>query len=496
MKLFRLQYLATLLLAVFIITSCGDDEEPTPTVDTPISSFQFEIDATDFLAVNFTNFSQNATSYAWDFGDGNNSTDESPSHSYAGGGDYTVTLEAINGTEKATSSKTITIVDPNEALKLLTGDVSKTWKLYREGTCLSLGPDASNPAGWWSGLMNDGARPCLFSQTFTFHLDGTFVFDDMGMFWGENDPFAGTANHETCFESTAANMVNLDGADVSAWGSGTHQFTYDPSIGELTLVGNGAWIGLVQTVGVPDLYSNVPTASRTVNASIEQLTGVDVMTITYDYGADGLWTCVYASYSDATLEPDIETEAQEFGEDLPNQTPDAMSHGFASADDYVVISPIESVAQITVGVDDPADATAAKVGQYDRTTDMFQELKFQTAPEANDIDFSNLTTVSLDVYLPSSNDYSGDLTQGVIIGLADQSKTEQWWTDNREYVDDGTALPLDEWVTLTYQLDSPNAGAGSYTPYDRDDLDMIYISIGGGGHVVPGTFYVRNFTFE
>jgi len=40
------------------------------------------------------------------------------------------------------------------------------------------------------------------------------------------------------------------------------------------------------------------------------------MTLTYDYGADGLWTCMYVSYSDESLEPDVETEGMEFGEDL------------------------------------------------------------------------------------------------------------------------------------------------------------------------------------
>ena len=44
----------------------------------------------------FTNTSQNAVSYLWDFGDGNTSTDESPIHSYATMGDFTVTLTITN----------------------------------------------------------------------------------------------------------------------------------------------------------------------------------------------------------------------------------------------------------------------------------------------------------------------------------------------------------------------------------------------------------------
>lgn len=482
-----------LLVPLVFITSCKEDD-PEPAED-PIASFQYEIDEANYLQVTFSSFSENTETYSWNFGDNETSAEENPVHTYAASGAYTVVLTAVNidGVE-ASKTENITITDPNEALKLLTGEVSKTWKLFREGTVASLGPDASNPAGWWAGLSNNGARPCLYEQTFTFHLDGQFVFDDMNVFWGENDPFSTTDLHETCFEPTAANMVNLDGADVSAWGSGTHAFTYDPSTGVVALSGMGAWMGLVHTVGNSE-YSNVPTASRSFDIVIEEMDGYDKMTLTYNYGDGGLWTIIYASYTTAA-EPTIVRDAPVFGVDLEDITPDTLFNPFDGS--LYLLDTITSGSTLVYGVDDPADATAAKVGQFTRVaTEQYQELQFQIAPEAKDIIFTSFTTVSVDVYIPSSNTYAADgLTKVVLIGMADKSATEEWWTDIYEY-NSGTELAVDTWVTLTYQLAAPDWDSeNGNSPLDRTDLDMFYINIGSGGHVNPGTFYIRNLKFQ
>ena len=115
------------LLGGLVLTGCrkADPEEPGDTVAT----FQYEISAGNWAEGTFTNYSQNASSYAWDFGDGNTSTEESPVHTYAAGGTYNVTLTATGAAGSASRTETINIVDPNTAGMFLSGAEGKTWYL-------------------------------------------------------------------------------------------------------------------------------------------------------------------------------------------------------------------------------------------------------------------------------------------------------------------------------------------------------------------------------
>ena len=62
----------------------------------PVADFSSFVNPLNNGEVTFTNTSNNANSYLWDFGDGNTSTDANPIHTYTISGNYTVTLTSTN----------------------------------------------------------------------------------------------------------------------------------------------------------------------------------------------------------------------------------------------------------------------------------------------------------------------------------------------------------------------------------------------------------------
>lgn len=60
--------------------------------------------------IKFINHSENSDSYYWDFGDGNTSTDENPSHQYDEAGLYIITCQAQSKFKTSTGSSFINVV--------------------------------------------------------------------------------------------------------------------------------------------------------------------------------------------------------------------------------------------------------------------------------------------------------------------------------------------------------------------------------------------------
>ncbi|HXW98458.1 MAG TPA: PKD domain-containing protein, partial [Methanomicrobiales archaeon] len=74
----------------------------------PVASFiEDPITGTAPLPVQFTDLSSGSpTSWAWDFGDGEKSTEQNPLHTFAAPGDYAVSLTVSNAAGSNTSAST------------------------------------------------------------------------------------------------------------------------------------------------------------------------------------------------------------------------------------------------------------------------------------------------------------------------------------------------------------------------------------------------------
>ncbi len=98
-----------------VSNSAGSDEiikDELFVVDDLLPSADFSSNVFDRL-VSFSNHSQNATSYFWDLGDNNISTEVNPDHNYPVPGIYQVVLQAINGCDTATSQQAI-LINPDQ----------------------------------------------------------------------------------------------------------------------------------------------------------------------------------------------------------------------------------------------------------------------------------------------------------------------------------------------------------------------------------------------
>lgn len=99
----KISFLISIVLLVVMTTStsCNKDKTGDGYVDTPIAGFTWT--GNEFPApveIQFVNTSLNANYYEWDFGDGGESNDKDPKHTYFNtSGDiktFQVTLKAID----------------------------------------------------------------------------------------------------------------------------------------------------------------------------------------------------------------------------------------------------------------------------------------------------------------------------------------------------------------------------------------------------------------
>ena len=119
------------------------------------------------LTTTFTNLSTGATSYNWDFGDGNTSTVRNPSHTYTTSGTYTVTLIATNAngcTDTLQKTDLIKIQAPRVSINNLTGYGCAPLSWTFSSTVTS-----SDPVVGYQWDFGDGTTSTLQNPTHVFN---------------------------------------------------------------------------------------------------------------------------------------------------------------------------------------------------------------------------------------------------------------------------------------------------------------------------------------
>lgn len=153
---------------LFFFTACSsDEEEPTPE---PNASFQFEVSDENGLEVTFTNFSQHATSYEWDFGDATGtSTEENVTYTYADEGTFTVTLTATNETGSDGHTKEVIVINTLKPVADFSFQVSDENTLQVSFT--SNTPDATSYAwefGDGTGVSEEANPTYIYAEGGTY----------------------------------------------------------------------------------------------------------------------------------------------------------------------------------------------------------------------------------------------------------------------------------------------------------------------------------------
>ncbi|AKB55343.1 cell surface protein [Methanosarcina barkeri MS] len=137
----------------------------------PIANFSSNVTSgTAPLTVQFTDLSENAEEWNWDFGDGAISTEQNPVHTYTATGKYTATLEVsnVNGTNSTFS--TIFALQPVLPIANFSSNVtSGTAPLTVQFT------DLSENAEEWNWDFGDGAISTEQNPVHTYTATGKYI---------------------------------------------------------------------------------------------------------------------------------------------------------------------------------------------------------------------------------------------------------------------------------------------------------------------------------
>lgn len=487
-------YLLSLLMVSVVFFACEDDEETGPK---PIARFTPTVEETVPYFVSFQNDSENADTYSWDFGDGNTSTEENPTHTYAEKGDFTVTLTAKGKGGEAITSKDVTITGFTLTQFLTGSDASgKVWNLeFNELVQLVSATDRA----WWYGWHQLGTaeqRNVVRHWDFIFKPDGTFEFDSKGETVRPGSGSFSTPflfSDETSVYVEADGWIAQDGTDCSAWGDITNvpfklsdAVTYAAYCDDrITLNKVGAHIGPMDS-GTDKVVS--APADSTYYEIFHYADGgdqPDTLILNAPWGGNelgpgedrpGIAVITLVSYKDASQIPADEEEAVV---EKPLEAND-ISETFEEPGTMTWVAD-NNPTEFVEDFDNPVSGginTSSKVGKYQRGTSDWANLQFELSYR---MDLSTRNVFKIKVYIddaatvPTVTMKLQDTKQG---GNAWQTQTEIKFADQTK----------GEWIELTFDFSTVSTNT---------DYDKIVLQFGDeGANKGDGLFYFDDLVLQ
>lgn len=158
---------ATFTVCLIVTNSCGQDTICFPIntgCNSPAAGFTR---IPNNLTVAFTDVSTGSpTSWLWDFGDGNTSTQQNPTHTYAASGTYTVCLTATNSCGSNTSCTVITVSCPAP---------QAGFTFTNTGLTLNLTSTSTGSPTTYAWDFGDGGTSAIQNPTHVYVQGGTYM---------------------------------------------------------------------------------------------------------------------------------------------------------------------------------------------------------------------------------------------------------------------------------------------------------------------------------
>ena len=495
----------TLVAMVFVLVGCGDDDSAPIDQGEVTAAFTSSADG---LTITFVNASLNATDFMWDFGDGNTSEDENPSHTYDLAGSYEVTLTASNSANTAqVTNMAITLNGGPLASKI----VGKKWCAARGNVfCYSQGDIGSEtfteygggnfgwgdvPGGW--ALLS--ARPALANDEYTFNVDGSYGVDWKGDLWAEYSMWE--ENGEFAIDLSEGVPNSYNGDDMSAFANPNDDWTFivDETESTITVSGMGAHIlnpRMVNTAGGTAVLTPQPSVWYDIVRVVEVEGAADTLVLyaeVSDLGSSGFGHYIKLhAYENEADKPGFYTAPDHYETSVGSAS---ISHTFLAEDGtgagiYSIDGPYTAEYGVEIGGETGTKLTRPIGDQWGNyfmragTTDV----------ERSEIDFSGgETVVQFDVYMPSSNDYSAELNNVVRVRFFDESRLGgNFW---QEYIQlEEADLAEDQWVSLSFDFTTLLSEAAA----NNNKPDGVFIEFSDVGTVTTSeaVMYVKNFRFS